>query len=76
MERVHRWLARYLRRHGWICVRPEPPYRGCSGVDTNVCWLALYQTGMTAGQPPEVRAKAWEWWMEDAAFWRTLLKTK
>jgi hypothetical protein len=33
-------------------------------------------TEIVKGQPPDVRAQAWQWWMEDTKFWRDLLKPK
>lgn len=36
--------------------------------------IAEMITEIVKGQPDEVRAKAWAWWVEDQERWRRLLK--
>lgn len=38
--------------------------------------IAEMITAIVEGQPPEVKAQAWAWWVEDQAFWRGILKPK
>jgi len=38
--------------------------------------VAEMVTEIVRGQPPEVRAQAWQWWMEDQLFWRNIFKPK
>lgn len=35
--------------------------------------IAEMITELVKGQPPEVRAKAWEWWLADQTRWRKWL---
>lgn len=40
----NRWMASWLRRHGWVCFYLEERARHC-GKAHEGCWLALYQEG-------------------------------
>ena len=40
----HRFMARYLRRRGWVCFYLEPQARQCSHGPSG-CWLELYEAG-------------------------------
>ena len=36
--------------------------------------IAEMVTEIVRGQPPEVKAKIWDWWVADMERWRKLLK--
>ena len=36
--------------------------------------VAEMVTEISQGQPPDVKKQMWEWWVEDIAWWRGLLK--
>lgn len=36
--------------------------------------IAEMITEVVRDQPPEVRAQAWKWWLEDTAWWRKALR--
>ncbi len=35
----NRWMAYWLRRHGWVCFYLDPHARVCN----HECWLRLYE---------------------------------
>ncbi len=44
----NRWMARYLRRRGWVCFYLDECARSCPAAKNRNqmdCWLALYQEG-------------------------------
>ncbi len=46
MTMPNRWMARYLRRRGWVCFYLDEQARTCpaaTGRPPFDCWLALYQ---------------------------------
>jgi hypothetical protein len=42
-----RWMARYLRRHGWVAFYLDEEQRICN---TGTCWLKLYQSSESAAK--------------------------
>lgn len=36
--------------------------------------IAKMVTAIVEGQPPETKAKIWDWYVKDTEFWRKLLK--
>ena len=62
LSRCDRWLARYLKRRGWVvfwldeqarhCYRPfkEDPSNPPEPLGMRDCWLALYESERKAGR--------------------------
>lgn len=62
MTTLDRWLARYLKRRGWVVFWLDEPARYCHVSDgvcsakpnfdpwTSGCWLALYESERRAGR--------------------------
>ena len=61
-QRCDRWLARYLKRRGWVVFWLDEPARFCHVTDgkgsakplgelaSRGCWLALYESERKAGR--------------------------
>ena len=47
-EWVDRWLARYLKRRGWVVFWLDEDARHC--IAPGHCWLALYESERKAGR--------------------------